>query len=220
MFGIRREQKIVSMVDAQAAQKVQPELMSGESIYWAGMPDRRVIFHSDDWAAIPFSLIWTAFFVFWEAGALGYWDRSSPSGGSNTFMTLWGIPFLVMGNYLVWGRFLADARLKRRTYYAVTNRRLLVLQEGWKRKTSTIFLREIPKIEREGKMAGTLWFCPKYPIVGPRRTKTRSVSRFSMDDVTVFADISDVDSVYRLIMELREKEVARSTAVNPLTYNS
>jgi hypothetical protein len=39
----------VSKIDPRAAQKVQPELMSGESIYWAGMPNPSVIFHSDDW---------------------------------------------------------------------------------------------------------------------------------------------------------------------------
>jgi hypothetical protein len=45
-----------------------------------------------------------------------------------------GIPFLLAGNYVLWGRFVADARLKRRTYYAITNRRVLFLQRGWKTK--------------------------------------------------------------------------------------
>jgi hypothetical protein len=75
-----------------------------------------VIFHSDDWAAIPFTLIWTACFVFWEADALGIWGRAS-RGGTDLFMALWGIPFLFVGNYMVWGRFLVDTWLKRRTYY-------------------------------------------------------------------------------------------------------
>ena len=45
-------------------------------------------------------------------------------------MALWGIPFLVAGNYMVWGRFLVDGWLKRRTYYAITSRRAFLLQEG------------------------------------------------------------------------------------------
>jgi len=44
--------------------KVQTEMISGEKVYWAGMPNPKVIFHSDDWTAIPFTLIWTGFFVF------------------------------------------------------------------------------------------------------------------------------------------------------------
>src|ERR1700678_2231265 len=123
--------------------------MIGESIHWAGIPDPRVIFHSDDWAAIPFSFVWTGFFVFLEAQAFGFWG-AKPQRDGNLFMELWGIPFLVMGNYFVWGRFLWDAWLKRRTYYAVTNRRVLVLQEGWKRNTSMMFPEEMAKIEKEG----------------------------------------------------------------------
>jgi hypothetical protein len=77
--------------------------MSGESIYWAGMPNPRVVFHSDDWAAIPFSLVWTGFWVFWEAQALSFWGKTSRPVGNDIFMELWGIPFLVIGNSLLSG---------------------------------------------------------------------------------------------------------------------
>jgi hypothetical protein len=173
------EKRLIT-TDPRAAQKIQPELMSNESIHWAGVPNPRVIFHSDDWTAIPFSLAWTGFFVFWEAQALGYLQDATRHEGANTFMVLWGIPFLVMGNYMIWGRFLSDAWLKRRTYYAVTNRRVLVLQEGRTRKTSTIFLEEIPQIEKEGDTTGTLWFGTKYPGVAPRGRRSRNMSRFSI----------------------------------------
>lgn len=216
----KRAEKSVNTIDPRAAQKIQAELMSGESIHWAGMPNPRVIFHSDDWAAIPFSLIWTGFFVFWEAQALGVWAKSSRPTGNHTFMALWGIPFLVMGNYMVWGRFLVDAWLKRRTYYAVTDQRVLVMQEGWKRKTSTTFLEAIPQIEREGARTGTLWFGPKYPIVAAKGKKTRDMSRFSIGDVPVFADVDDVDSVCRLIMDLRKSKSAGRLPEKPLSYSS
>jgi hypothetical protein len=211
------EKKLIA-IDPRAAQKIQPELMSSESIHWAGMPNPRVVFHSDDWAAIPFSLLWTGFVVFWEAQAFGFWQGTSRPDGPNTFMILWGIPFLVIGNYLVWGRFLSDAWLKRRTYYAVTNRRVLVLQEGRTRKTSTIFLEEIPQIEKEGNTTGTLWFGTKHPVVVPRGRKSRNMSRFSLGDVPLFADIDDVDSIHRLIMDLRAKIIKRPASEAILSY--
>jgi hypothetical protein len=210
-------QNSVSNIDPLAAQKVQSELMPRESIYWAGMPNPGVIFHSDDWSAIPFTLIWTGFFVFWEGNALGVWGQNART---DVFMALWGIPFLVVGNYMVWGRFLVDAWLKRRTYYAVTSQRVLVLQEGWRRKTSTTFLEAIPTIEREGTGTGTLWFGPKYPIVATRGRKRRDMSRFSIGDVPVFADIEDVDSVHRLIIDLRGQFSRGSTSAPILTYRS
>ena len=206
-------------INPQAAARIQPELMSGENIHWADMPSPAIIFHSDDWTTIPFSLMWTAFCVFWEAGALGYWGKDSRQGGPNTFMVLWGIPFVVIGNYMLWGRFFMDAWLKRRTYYAVTNRRVLVIQDGWKKKTSMTFLESIPTIEREGAEIGTLWFGPKYPVFAGRGKKSRDITRFSVGDVPVFADIDNVESVHRLILELREKTGRTSTsAPNVFSY--
>jgi hypothetical protein len=35
-------------IDAIPALKLQPKLLSGESIYWAGMPNPGKIFHSDE----------------------------------------------------------------------------------------------------------------------------------------------------------------------------
>jgi hypothetical protein len=186
--------------------KVQSELLNGESIQWAGMPNPRVIFHADDWYLIPFSLLWGGFSIFWESGVLGYWGKGSKSaGGIPSFMVLWGIPFIVIGQYLIWGRFFYDAWLKRKTYYAVTNRRVLTVQEGWGRKSSATFLEGIPTVEKEGTKIGTLWFGPKLPAFAGRGQKTRSMSHFKVGDVPSFADIDDIDSVYRLVMELRQK---------------
>jgi hypothetical protein len=199
-------------INPQVASKIQAELMSGEIIHWAGAPNPSIIFHSDDYAMIPFSLIWTGFFVFCEANALGLSGTMSRNGARDTFMTLWCIPFLIVGNYMVWGRFFVDAWMKRRTYYAVTNRRVLVRQDGWKRKISMTFLESIPSIEREGVEIGTLWFGPKYPVIAARGQRTRDMSRFSVGDVPVFADIDNVESVYRLIMELRGKTGRNSTS--------
>jgi hypothetical protein len=213
----------MTTIDSGAAMKVQTEMTSGERVYWAGMPNPMVIFHSDDWAAIPFTLVWTGFFVFWEADALGIWGRAPRGDGSNLFMVLWGIPFLIIGNYMVWGRFLVDAWLKRRTYYAVTNRRVLILQEGWKRNTNWMYLEAIPTIEREGAKTGTLWFGKKYPVIAGRGQNKRSMSRFDVGDIPVFADIDDVDGVQRLVQELREQARKESNSANrnqpgPLSY--
>jgi hypothetical protein len=196
--------------------KVQPELTSSERVYWAGMPNPRVIFHSDDWYAIPFSLLWGGFAIFWEGSVLGYWDHpqnGSSAGAFSLFMIVWGIPFVVIGQYLIWGRFLYDAWLKRRTYYVVTDRRVLILQEGWThRKISATYLEEIPNIEREGTATGTLWFGPKYPVIAGRGQKKRGWSRFSVGNVPTFADLDDIDSVYRLMLELRGRVKKQTTA--------
>ena len=195
----------MGFVDPEVSSKVQSELMAGEALLWAGKPNPGVVFHSDDLYLIPFSLFWGGFTIFWEMGALGYWGHGGKGGAPSAFMALWGIPFLVIGQYLIWGRFLYDGWLKRRTYYAVTNRRVLIMQNGWKQKTSWLHISAIPTVEREGSTTGTLWFGPKYPVFGARGQKTRSMSRFALGAVPVFADIDDLDSVYRTVLDLRDK---------------
>ncbi|HUC52672.1 MAG TPA: hypothetical protein VMR90_01415 [Candidatus Cybelea sp.] len=138
-------------------------------------------------------------------------------------MTLWGIPFLMLGNYMVGGRFLVGAWLKRKTYYAVPNRRLLILQERWKRKTNGMYLEAIPTIERDGTKTGTVWFGKKYPVIAGRGRRKRSMSRFDVGDIPVFADLDDVDSVQRLVQELREQARKQSNSGNmnapgPVSY--
>jgi hypothetical protein len=186
--------------------KIQPELMSSETLQWAAMPNTGIALHSDDWTLIPFSILWGGFAIFWEAGVLGYWGDSARKHTAPSFFAIWGIPFVIAGQYFIWGRFLTEAWLKRKTYYGVTNRRVLIVQEGWKRKIRSCYLESISEIVREGEPTGTLWLGKKLPIFAGRGSPKRSMSRFDVDSfVPVLADIDDVDSVYRLIMDLREE---------------
>jgi hypothetical protein len=206
-------------IDPRAAQQIQPELYSDETVYWAAMPDPHVIFHSDDWAVIPFSLLWCGFAVYWEANALGLWQTSRRSTGPDFFFIVWGIPFVVMGNYMVWGRFLHDAWLQRRTFYAVTNRRALIVRNDIFNEPNVhmIFIEAIPDVNREGAFRGTLWLGEKYPVLGSKGSKKRDLSRFALKDPVTFWDIDNVREVEHLISGLRAK--TKASILKPiLTY--
>lgn len=191
-------------IDSRAAQEVQSELFSGETIHWAARPNPTKIFHSDDWTVIPFSAVWLSFFVYWEAEALRLPGFGKATGNADTFQVVWGIPFLLFGNYMLWGRFLWDAWIKRRTYYAITNRRVLLVQRGLSFKTWSVFPNELSTIEREGTTIGTLWLGPKYPIIAGRRQKKSDMSRFAIGHVPVLVDVDGVNDVHRLLFELRD----------------
>lgn len=169
------------------------------------MPAPNVIFHFDDWITIPFSLVWCGFFIFWESEVVEGWRKTSDSPGA--FMALWGAAFLCGGAYMVVGRFFHDAWLKRRTYYAATNRRVLIVQDGLfeKCKTKMIFLEAIPDMNREGTSRGTIWLGEKLPLMASKGKKTRGSSRFSLGDPLTLADIEDVRGVEQLIADLRAK---------------
>jgi hypothetical protein len=73
IFAIKGGHQRLIKIDSRAAREIQSELLSGESIYWAGMPNPHIIFHSEDWQMIPFSLLWAGFAFSWEGDALGLW---------------------------------------------------------------------------------------------------------------------------------------------------
>jgi hypothetical protein len=190
--------------DAMAA--IQPELTSGESIVWSGRPNVSVVFHKDDFLLIPFSLLWGGFAIFWEAGVAGLWTFNGHRGTSWSFGMIWGIPFVLIGQYLIWGRFLYAAWLKARTYYAVTTRRVMVVQEGWKRQTASAFIDSLPTLIKEGSSrgVGSLRFAPSQPMMSGK-TGWGAWNGMRVGDLPMFMDIEDVDSVYRLVSDLREK---------------
>lgn len=98
------------------------KLMAGETLLWQGRPQQGVLFQPADVWRIPFSLLWAGFAVFWNVAA---WTGSAPL----TF-SLFGLPFLAMGVFLVFGRFWLDSGLRRRISYAVTDRRIVIAREA------------------------------------------------------------------------------------------
>jgi hypothetical protein len=99
--------------------ELQPYLRPGERLLWSGRPDPTVWFTAADVFLIPFSIFWSGFAIFWELGV-------SSSGGP-VFAEIWGIPFVVIGLYMIFGRFFYKQYRKKRTCYGITDQRALVV---------------------------------------------------------------------------------------------
>jgi hypothetical protein len=197
------------IISQDSVAAIQPELLSGESIFWSGHPNTSVVFHKEDFFLIPLSLLWGGFAIFWEAGVAGFWNsgaRSEPW----TLGIIWGIPFVLIGQYLIWGRFFYAAWKKKRTFYAVTNRRVIVVQNGWKKEMASSYLDSLPTFIKEGNAGGrgTLRFAPQESMWSGKRG-WGAWDGMGIGSVPTFTDIEDVDSIYRLVSDLREK--SRST---------
>lgn len=192
-------------IDQDSILVVQPELTSGESVVWAGQPRAGALFHKEDLFLVPFSLLWGGFTLFWEAMASGL-GGVAKGGGAPIFFQLWGIPFVLIGQYFIWGRFLYASWLKKRTYYAVTNRRVIVVQTGGQRKIASSYLDSLPSLIKEGGSNGTgvLRFAPTQPMWSGRQG-WGAWNAMNVGEIPTFVDIEDVDNVYRLISDLREK---------------
>lgn len=91
-------------------------LETDERLVWTGKPKSGVIFRPLDVFLIPFSLLWCGFAIFWFITA----------AQASILFALFGIPFVIVGLMLVFGRFIIDSRYRKNTLYGLTNKRLII----------------------------------------------------------------------------------------------
>jgi|SRR5579871_5429560 len=214
-------------IDQVAYDQLKPELLPGETILWAGRPNTRIIFHCSDAQLIPFSLIWGSLGVFAEVAPIlalsGHLSSRILLSPPAPVMAILGIPFFVIGNYLIWGRFLQAARKKKRAYYAVTNQRVLALINLSKRQLASHTIRTLPAVIKEKRSDGfgTVRFGPTpqpwgtgewTPMFGEEanregRRRTAAWDPLWIGEGPVLADIEDVDSVCQLISALQSRQI-------------
>lgn len=201
---------------SQASIEFQSELLAGESLLWAGQPSRKVIFHVRDAFAIPFTLMWGGFAIFWELGVTG--NLGTSFHAAPDFLALWGIPFVLIGQYMIWGRFFYTAWRKSRTHYAVTNKRVIVLNTAPRRKLTDRYFRNLESVSLTTRAdgIGTIEFTPAAVRSLERTfgswggTSWRS-NQIDIDlSSTTFFDIPDVRVVYQLIQAQREQAQSRT----------
>lgn len=140
-------------------QPFQPYLLAGERILWSGQPKQGLALSGRDALLIPFSLMWGGFAIFWNALV---WFAPFGEGSAENpdwFFKLWGLPFLVVGLYLIAGRFFHDARIRKSLSYAVTDQRVLVLRGS---KITSLDIHRLPRLElsEHRDSTGTLAFEP------------------------------------------------------------
>lgn len=125
---------------------VERELDAGESILWSGMPRPKYL-AGPAAGAFFFAIPWTAFSVFWMAGAADF--KVPDFNGGDDFFPLFGIPFFLIGLGMLSAP-LWTYRSQLHTVYVVTDRRAITIDGGRSRtirsyppdKLTDVFRRE------------------------------------------------------------------------------
>jgi hypothetical protein len=120
------------------ATELQSYLEPSERLLWSGVPREGIRFRSQDAFLILFSLVWCGFAIFWTVTAM--------RGGAPIFFTLWGLMFVCVGLFFVFGRFVTDARKRKMTSYGITGDRVLILSGLFSKELRSLNLRAIPEI--------------------------------------------------------------------------
>jgi len=137
---------------------VQNELSLGERLLWSGRPKPGLMLRSSDVFLIPFSIMWGGFAIFWESSVL--------ASGAPFFFGIWGIPFVVIGLYFMVGRFFVDAWQREKTFYALTNQRVIIVSGLFDRNIKSLSLRTLSDVSLNAKRdgSGTITFGPTHPM--------------------------------------------------------
>jgi hypothetical protein len=143
---------------------------------------------------IPFSLMWGGFAIFWEWSVV---HQAKAPG----FFSLWGIPFVLIGLYLIAGRFFVDAWVRANTYYAATNQCILIVRTAPTTKFIALAIDRLPELSLDERQdgRGTISFQTTYS-----GWNNRGFSGWtpSLDGAPKFLAIADARNVFSQIQRL------------------
>lgn len=141
-----------------AEQLINSELDSSEKILWSGQPRKGVLFRGVDVFLIPFSILWCGFAIFWEFMVV--------SSDAPFFFMLWGVPFVFVGLYFVFGRFLVEAKQREKTFYGLTNERIIIISGLFGKKVKSLSLKNLSEVSLSEKAdkSGTITLGASNPL--------------------------------------------------------
>jgi hypothetical protein len=170
----------------------QGELNPGERILWSGQPRQGIILRAADLFFIPFSLLW--------GGLALFFAYMSVAEGAPLGVVLISTVFGVVGVYVIIGRFLVDILQRRNTYYALTDKRAIIISGVFAQHIKVLVIKNLPEVgvttRRNG--TGTITFGSSHPFAWmyagsgfPNMGLYHAAPSFEM--------IHDVRSVYQIV---------------------
>ncbi|MBT2568154.1 hypothetical protein J7I84_16935 [Arthrobacter sp. ISL-85] len=146
---------------------------------------------------MPFSILWGGFAIFWEIGAVTMVKQP--------FFILWGVPFVLVGLYFIFGRFIFKRRRKLVTAYGLTDRRAIVCTGD--RSISEAPVSGLPtKIDRakDGRhVSVTFGYQGMAGLLGMYQNTGTDFFSFGLGQSVAFYDVEDTEGLLGALDESR-----------------
>ena len=182
----------------EVEQKLRPELTREERLLWSGAPQPGLRWRSSDWFAVPFVLLW-CYMMMYGSTRHGIQPEQSP-----LYLRPEGIPFVLIGLYMLVGRFFVDWYQRTRTVYGLTDQRVIIISGVFNRQVKSLTLANLSDISltESGNGTGIITF-------GPASTSGSGFSRslfrgMNNQQVPNFDMIEDVRRVYALVRDAQQ----------------
>lgn len=133
-------------MESLATIRLKKYLETDEVLIWAGQPKKGIVFEISDIFKTLFIL---AFFVF------TYVAIKLLAGISVIIAIPIGIIFFSVGILLGFGRFFIDAELRKKTFYGLTDKRIIITSSLAHKKIQSVYFSSKPKIEFIPNLDGT-----------------------------------------------------------------
>jgi len=184
------------LASSDATRVVSTHLIPGERLLWAGRPKQGLLLRGEDAFLIPLALLWT--FIMLPNLLASETVRIDP----------FSLLFLIIGLYLLIGRFLVDAWLRSRTYYAVTDRQAIIVSQWPLPGMRSVSLRTLSDLKltmrRGGRGTIELGRPRKSSIFGPRGSRALAYPGTNDYLPPAFESISNAREVYDLIVQAQQ----------------
>ncbi len=129
------------------ASDLDRHLLQGETIVWSGNPSTGLLFTREDWQRIPLALFFGGVSGFIFFSSVVAWLSEPEQNSSLLYAVLLMTLFMLFTAYITVGRFWFDAWLRRRTHYAVTNKRILISRSGPLGELIALNIKQLPEVK-------------------------------------------------------------------------
>ena len=190
---ISERQNSSTDIKSQLNQQLNPH----ENLIWTGQPKKGLILRSSDAFMIPFSLLWCGFAIFWFV--------TSIIMGAPIIFSMFGLPFVGVGLYMVFGRFFVDSSQRKHTIYGLTEERLIIKSVVFNKSFKSIDLDSLTDIEYIAKEdgSGSIYFGNKNTTIN----LGTNMNRYPQTKPNPQLDlIPNVRNVYQQIIDLKHKK--------------